>query len=155
MGAQVTGVCSGRNAAMVKSIGADLVVNYKVDDYTERAERYDLIVDMISNHSLSANEGVLTETGRMVIVGGSKSNKWIDPIPAVLWPMLTGPFRDHEVGMMIAQISRSDLETLTEMMGSGQVTPVIDRRFGLAQAEQAMTYLATGRARSKVVLTID
>lgn len=155
MGAEVTGVCSGRNEEMVKSIGADLVVNYKVDDYTQRAERYDLIVDMIGNHSLSANMGVLTETGRMVMVGGSKSNKWIDPIPGVLWAEITQPFRDHHAGMMLAQITRSDLETMAEMMGSGQVTPVIDRQYRLDQAAEALAYIETGRARGKVVLTID
>jgi len=155
LGAEVTGICSGRNVEMVKSIGADHVINYKQDDYTQRTERYDLIVDMIGNHSLSANLGVLADGGKMVIVGGSKSNKWIDPIPGVLWAVITQPFRDHEAAMMIAEFSPEDLQILADMMSKGQVTPVIDRRFALDQVTQAMDYLETGRARGKVVMTLN
>lgn len=155
MGAEVTGVCSSRNAAMVQSIGADHVIDYKQTDFTQGSERYDLIVDMVGNHSLSAIRRALTEQGRLVIVGGSSENNFLGPLTGAIWAMATAPFVSQEMGMMLAELSAEDLGTLSELMQAGKLSPVMDRGYPLAQTADAVRYLEQGHARGKVVVTID
>ena len=153
LGAEVTGVCSTRNLEMVRSIGADHVIDYKREDYTQSGQRYDLIVDMVGNHSLLANRQALKPEGRFIIVGGPKGD-WLGPLVAPVKAMLLSPFVGQELVMFVAKIRREDLATLADLMQSGQVTPVIDRRFSLSQVPEAIRYSEEGRARGKIVINV-
>ena len=151
LGAEVTGVCSSRNEAMVRSLGADFVIDYRQANYTEGEERYDLIVDMIGNHSLLANRSVLKPDGRMVIVGGPKGN-WFGPMMAVFSAMIVSPFVDQEMGMMIANIDADTLTPLVDLMQRGDVTPQIDRVYPLSGIRDAIQYSEEGHARGKIII---
>ena len=154
LGAEVTGVCSTRNVEMVRSIGADHVIDYKKEDYTERGQSYDLIIDMVGNHSLSANTNVLTPEGILVIVGGPSGN-WLGPLMGPVKALLLSPFVDQEIGIILAQLRADDMATLGELMQSGAVTPVIDRRFGLSEVPEAIRYSESGRARGKIIIELE
>jgi NADPH:quinone reductase-like Zn-dependent oxidoreductase len=153
MGAEVTGVCSTRNVDLVRSLGADHVIDYTQSDYTKSDERYEVIVDNVGNHSVSANRKVLEADGRMVIVGGPKGD-WLGPLLRPISAMLMAPFVDQELGMFIAHLNQEDLQTLADLMTSGQLTPVIDREYTLAQTADAIRYLEEGHARGKVIIAV-
>jgi NADPH:quinone reductase-like Zn-dependent oxidoreductase len=154
LGAEVTGVCSTRNVEMVRSLGADHVFDYKKEDYTESGEQYDLIVDMISNHSLSENKRALKPNGILVIVGGGKGN-WLGPMMNPIKALLMSPFVEQEIVMILAQLRKDDLTILAELMQAGKVTPVIDRRFRLSEVPAALQYSEEGHARGKIVINMD
>ena len=155
LGAQVTSVCSTRNVDLVRSLGADHVIDYTKEDYTKAAERYDLILDMVGNHGLLANRRALTPEGKYVMIGGSKG-KWIAPMDTVLQASLLKPFVKQEMAFMMSEIKRDDLLLLRELMEQGKVTPAIDREYnGLAEIPQAIAYLEEGRARGKVVIAVE
>ena len=153
-GAEVTGVCSGRNAEMVRSIGADHVIDYKKEDYTESGQHYDLIVDMVGNHSLSANRRVLTPDGRFVIIGGAKGN-WLGPLMRPINAMMLSPFVDQEFIMLLATMNKDDLAILADLMQAGKVTPVIDRRYPLSEVPAAIRYSEEGHARGKIIINLE
>jgi NADPH:quinone reductase-like Zn-dependent oxidoreductase len=153
-GAEVTGVCSTRNLAMVRSIGADHVIDYTQDDYTISGQRYDLIVDMVGNHSLLANRGVLNPNGKFVIVGGPKGN-WLAPLMNPLKALFLSPFVDQEFGMMLARFRQDDLVTLAELLQAGKMTPVIDRSYRLSEVPDAIRYSEEGHARGKIVIDVE
>jgi NADPH:quinone reductase-like Zn-dependent oxidoreductase len=152
-GAEVTGVCSTRNVDMVRSIGADHVIDYKQEDYTQAGLRYDLIIDNVGNHSPLANRRALTAEGRLVIVGGGSGN-WLGPLLRPLQAMLLSPFVEQELGLMLAYLKATDLATLGELMQAGKLTPVIDKRFTLQEVPAAIRYSETGRARGKIVVNL-
>jgi len=154
LGAEVHGVCSTRNVEMVRSLGADHVFDYKQENYTESGNQYDLIVDMVSNHSLSANRRVLQSDGRLVMVGGAKGN-WIAPLVGPIKAMLTSPFVSQELSIILAQLRPEDLVAVADLMSDGAVTPVIDRQFALEDVADAIRYSETGRARGKILIRID
>ena len=153
-GAEVTGVCSTRNVEMVRSIGADHVFDYKKENYTESGEQYDLIVDMVGNHSLGANRRVLRPEGRIVLVGGGKGN-WIGPMIRPLQAMIVSPFVEQEIMTLLARLDEDDLTLLGELMESGEVTPVIDRRFQLREVPAAIRYSEEGHARGKIIVSME
>lgn len=153
LGAEVTAVCSTRNADLVRSLGADHVSDYTKEDFTLGSERYDVIVDMVGSHGLLDYRRVLEDDGRYVIVGGP-DGKWLGPMTAPLKAMLLGPFVEPEMGMMLAELNPADLALLADMMRSGELVPVVDRTYPLAQVRDAIAYLETSRARGKVVLTV-
>ena len=152
-GAEVHGVCSTRNVELVKSLGADRVWDYKTEDYTQSEERYDLIVDMVSNHSLSKNRRVLNPEGRLVIVGGP-SGDWITPLKRSLGAMILAPFVDQQIIVLLARLRQDDLADLATMAASGKVTPVIDRRYSLQEVPAAIRYSEEGRARGKILIEL-
>jgi len=154
MGAEVHGVCSTRNVEMVRSLGADYVFDYKQENYTESEHRYDLIVDMVGNHSVSANRRVLQPDGRLVIVGGAKGD-WIAPMVYPLKAMLVSLFVSQELMMMLAKMTPEDLVVIADLMRDGKVTSVIDQRFSLEEVADAIRYSETGRARGKIIIRID
>ena len=154
LGAEVHGVCSTRNVAMVRSLGADHVFDYKTENYTESDHQYDLIVDMVSSQSLTANRRVLKPGGRMVIVGGEKGD-WIAPLKTPLKTVMLAPFVDEQIGTMLAELNSQDLEYLVGLMADGQLTTQIDRRFPLAETADALRYLETMRAQGKVIIAVD
>ena len=153
-GAEVTGVCSTRNLDLVRSIGADHVVDYTKQDFTKGGERYDLILDNVGNHPLLALRRVLTPGGTMVIVGGEEGN-WISPMDRPIKAFMLSPFMSEEFVMLLADLNQQDLTLLAGLMQSGQVTPVIDRRYPLSEAAAAVGYLEEGHARGKVVIVPD
>ncbi len=154
MGAEVTGVCSTRNVEMVRSIGADHVIDYKKEDYTHSAQRYDLIIDMVGNHSLTANRKVLTPNGILVMVGGAKGN-WIAPLINPLKALVLSPFVDQELVLILAKFDKDDLIILGDLMQAGEVTPVIDRRFRLSDVPAAIRHSEEGHARGKIVINLN
>ncbi|MEL7185548.1 MAG: NAD(P)-dependent alcohol dehydrogenase [Pseudomonadota bacterium] len=153
MGAEVHGVCSTRNVELVKSLGADHVYDYKKESYTDSGEQYDVILDMVSNESLSANRSVMKPDGRLVIVGGDKGN-WIAPLKRPIAAMITNWFVDQEIGAMLAVVNQDDLQVLADLMESGQLTSSISERYPLAEIANALDLSATRRARGKIVITI-
>jgi NADPH:quinone reductase-like Zn-dependent oxidoreductase len=153
-GGDVTGVCSTRNVDMVRSIGASRVIDYKQEDFTKGAERYDVILDCIGNHSLSAIRRVLKPKGIYIMVGG-QVGRWIDPFPRVIHALILSMFVSQKIVMIMAKRSQKDLTILGELMASGKMTPVIDRRYPLSEVPQAIRYLEEGHARGKVVITVE
>ncbi len=154
LGAEVTGVCSTRNVKMVRSIGADHVFDYTKEDYTESGQRYDLIIDMVGNHSLSANRRVLTPEGIFVIVGGKKGN-WLAPLMGPIKALMLSPFVGQEFVMILAELSQEDLVILGDFMQAGKVTPVIDRSFRLSEVPAALRYSEEGHAQGKIIINLE
>ncbi len=151
-GADVTGVCSTRNVDMVRSIGADSVIDYTHDDFTKGAQRYDLIFDCISNHSLAACRRVLNPNGKFVIVGGKKVRTLLSrALTGVVWSR----FVSQNFVLFIARLRKDDLTILSDLMQAGKVTPVIDRTYPLSEVPEAFRHLETGHAKGKVVITLD
>ena len=153
-GAQVTGVCSARNEEMVRSIGADHVIDYKKENYTESGKQYDLIIDNVGNHSLIANRKVLTPDGMFVIVGGKKS-KWLEFFMRPIMGVIMSAVVDQQFVLILANITRDDLLVLAKLMQDGKVTPVIDRSYQLSEVPDAIAYSAEGHARGKIVIKMD
>lgn len=153
MGAEVTGICSARNADLVRALGADQVIDYKQSDYTRSGQRWDVIIDNVGNQPLLANRRALTDAGIYVMVGGPAGD-WLGPMWRPLRAMLIDPFVGQEMGMMMAQQSRDDLATLASMLASGQLETVIDRRFALEDIAAAISYSETGRARGKIIIEV-
>jgi NADPH:quinone reductase-like Zn-dependent oxidoreductase len=154
-GAEVTGVCSTRNLAMVRSIGADHVIDYTREDFTQGSLRYDLIVDNVGTHSLSQYRRVLNPQGALVMVGGPNDGRWIGPLSASIKAMLVGPFVSQKLVFIIAKLNQDDLGVLRDLMLTGKLTPVIDRRYKLSETAEAIRYLEEGHARGKVVITLE
>jgi NADPH:quinone reductase-like Zn-dependent oxidoreductase len=156
-GADVTGVCSTRNLDLVRSLGADHVIDYTKEDFTKGNERYDVILDNVGNQPLSGFTRALTPKGICVLIGGGGPNdgRWIGPMARPLKALLLSPFISQKMGMMGAEIRQDDLAKMSELMQSGKVKPVVDRTYPLSQVREAMTYLEAGHARGKVILTVE
>jgi NADPH:quinone reductase-like Zn-dependent oxidoreductase len=154
LGAEVTGVCSTRNVELVRSIGADHVIDYTREDFTKRDERYDIVLDNVGNHSLSACRRVLKPGGRYVMVG-APSGGWIDPLPRVAGAWVLSKFVKEDLLFFVSNLNPQDLTTVAELMEAGKVTPVIDRRYPLSDAAAAIGYLEQGHARGKVVISLE
>ena len=152
-GADVTGVCSGRNVELVKGLGADRVIDYTQQDYTAGDVRYDVIIDMVGSRGLLANRRVLKPDGRLVIIGGP-DGKWLGPLAAPLRAMLIDPFVSQELGMMLSHSDPQDLAAVRDLIATGKVVPVVDRTYPLREIAEAVRYLETGRARGKVIITL-
>src|SRR6202022_4384180 len=153
----VTGVCSTRNVDLVRSLGADHVIDYTKEDFAKGTERYDVILDNVPNHSLSECRHILNPNGKYVMIGGGGPNdsRWVGPFGRVIKAMVLSPFVSQEMGMMRADTSQKDLTILADMMQSGKLKPVIDRTYKLSEVPEAIRYLEEGHARGKVVITLD
>ena len=157
MGAEVTGVCSGRNAEMVRSLGADRVIDYTKEDFAKDTARYDVLLDNVGNRSLSDCRRVLNPDGRYVLIGGGgpDDHRWVGPLGRIVHQVLLSKFAGQELGFFVSSMKKEDLTALGELMASGKVTPVIDRRYPMSEIAEAIRYLEQGRARGKVVLTAE
>jgi NADPH:quinone reductase-like Zn-dependent oxidoreductase len=156
LGAEVTGVCSTSNVQMVRSIGADHVIDYTAQDYTKGAQRYDLIFDTVGSHSVLDERHVLTPHGTIVIVGAPSNDPWIGPIAGFLKGYFISPFLAQRiVGVQADANKTDDLDTLRDLMQTGKVRPVIDRQYPLREAPAAIRYLEMGHARGKVVISLE
>ena len=153
-GAEVTGVCSTRNVEMVRSIGADHVFDYTQEDYTESGKRFDLIIDMVGNHTLSENRRVLKPEGIFVIVGGGKGN-WLGPLMTPIKALMMSPFVSQEFVMILAELRQGDLAILGDLMQSGKVTPVIDSHYRLMDVAAAIAHSEDGHARGKIIIDLE
>jgi NADPH:quinone reductase-like Zn-dependent oxidoreductase len=157
-GADVTGVCSTRNLDMVRSLGADHVIDYTKEDFTKGDQRYDVILDNVANHSLSEFRRILNPDGRYVLIGGGGANegRWLGPgLTQAVNAMVLSKFVSQKMGMMLGDLNQKDLTALADLMESGKVTPVIDRTYKLSELPQAIEYLEQGHARGKVVIAVD
>jgi NADPH:quinone reductase-like Zn-dependent oxidoreductase len=156
-GADVTGVCSTRNVDLVRSLGADHVIDYTKEDFTRNGQRYDVIVDNVTNHSVLESTRALNPRGKYVIIGGGGTSEqgFIGPLANPIKALLVAPFVSQQVGMMLAELNHNDLAALGDLMQAGKVTPVIDRTYPLSEMPDAMRYLEGGHARGKVAVTID
>jgi NADPH:quinone reductase-like Zn-dependent oxidoreductase len=152
-GAEVTGVCSTGNVEMVRSIGADHVVDYTRDDFVRSGARYDLILDNIGNRSLQELGRVMTPEGKLVLVGGGGEGKLFGALTRTIKAPITARLIGRRIISFLANIRREDLMTLKELVDAGKLTPVVDRTYPLRETPEAIRYLETGHARGKVVIT--
>jgi NADPH:quinone reductase-like Zn-dependent oxidoreductase len=153
LGAEVTGVCSTRNVELVKSIGADEVIDYSRDDFARQRRRYDVVVDTIGNRSLRDLRRALKPRGTLVVAGGG-SGKWFRPMALLLKAVVVGPFVRQQLRYFMAVVTTEDLETLSTLVTSGDVVPLIDRTYSLSETPAALGYLEQGHARGKVIITV-
>ena len=156
-GAEVTGVCSTRNVEMVGSIGADRVVDYTRADFTWSGERYDLIYDLVTNHSFSACRRVLSPRGKLVAagVGGADGRAFGRKLGRMLTGALISKFVSQKVVFNVTRRSQEDLVTLGGLLESRKMKSVIDSRHRLSETSEAFRRLAEGHARGKIVVTVD
>ena len=154
-GAEVTGVCSTRNVDMVRSIGADHVIDYTKENFTEGNQRYDLILDNVGNHGFFALEDVMKPEGIIVMVGAPKKGALLGPVKRVVWSKLVGHFIEPRITFYVAKVNKADLELLAGLAREGKLKSVIDSRFPLEETAAALEYLGAGHARGKVVVTVN
>ncbi len=153
-GAEVTGVCSTPKVELVRSIGADHVIDYNEEDFAAKGGGYDVVLDAGGNNSLSRLRRALSTGGTLVIVGGEGGGKWLGGTHRMLGAAVLSPFVRHNLRSFIASVRQEDLLYLAESLESGKITPVIDRTFTLVEAADAIRYLAGGHARGKVVVKV-
>ena len=152
-GAEVTGVCSASKAELVRSIGADHVIDYTREDFVDGRNRYDVILDIAGNRSLSDLRRALTPWGTLVIVGGEDAGKWLG-IRRQLRAAALSPFVRQKLGFFISKERPEDLEELRKLLEAGTIRPVVDKTFPLEEVPAAIQYLRDGRARGKIVVVI-
>jgi NADPH:quinone reductase-like Zn-dependent oxidoreductase len=153
-GADVTAVCSTAKIDMVRSLGADRVIDYTHDDFAEAGQRYDVILDIGGNPSLSRLRRALTPKGTLVIAGGEAGGRWLGGTDRQLRALLLSRFVAQKLGTFISRENHEDMIVLKELIEAGKVTPVIDRTYPLREVPQAIRYLEQGHARGKVAITV-
>jgi NADPH:quinone reductase-like Zn-dependent oxidoreductase len=153
-GAVVTGVCSTSKVELVRAIGADDVIDYTRDDFTDGTRRFDLILDTAGRRPLSQLRRALTAEGTLVIVGGEGGDRWIGGFQRQIFAPLRSLFAKQKLLGLMFEERQQDLLTLKELIEAGKLTPVIDKTYPLSEAAEAIRYLEQGHARGKVVLTV-
>jgi NADPH:quinone reductase-like Zn-dependent oxidoreductase len=154
-GAAVTGVCSTSKANLVRALGADEVIDYTREDFTDGTRQFDLILDTAGRQPLSQLRRALTPQGTLVIVGGEGGDRWLGGFQRQIFAPLSSLFTEQKLLGLISKERKQDLLTLRDLIEAGKLTPVIDRTFPLREAPQAIRYLEQGHARGKVVLTVS
>lgn len=152
-GAHVTGVCSTAKLDLVRAAGADHVIDYTREDFTRGGPRYDLILDMGGNRSLSQLRRALTPRGTLVLVGGEGGDRWIG-IGRALQALVLSPFVRHSLRALASKPNNEDLHVLKELIEAARVMPIVDRTYALSEAPDAIRYLKDGHARGKLVITV-
>lgn len=152
--ADVTGVCSTSNADLVRSIGADRVIDYTQEDFTRGGQRYDLIIDMVGNRSLSDCRRALNPSGTLVLVGGS-GGRWFKGTDRFMTALVLSPFVRQRLRPLIHTDNQEDLTALKELVEAGNVTPVISARYPLSEAARAIRHFEAGHAVGKVVIIVS
>lgn len=153
LGAQVTGVCSTRNVDLVRSIGAAEVIDYSRDDFARQTRRYDVVVDTIGNRTLRDLRRAVKPRGTLVVAGGG-SGKWFRPMALALKTVVVAPFVRQQLRGVMAAVTTENLETLSALVMSGDVVPLIDRTYSLSETPAAVAYVEVGHARGKVIITV-
>jgi NADPH:quinone reductase-like Zn-dependent oxidoreductase len=153
LGAEVTGVCSTRNVDMVRSIGADHVIDYTKEDFTQSGRRYDVIFDNAEAHSLSGCRRALAPKGTYIPNRGS-GGRWIGPLGRIAKARFLSLFSRQKLRPFLSRENRADLLALAELIAAGKLTPVIDRTYPLSQAAEALRYVGEGHTQGKIVVTV-
>jgi NADPH:quinone reductase-like Zn-dependent oxidoreductase len=154
LGAEVTGVCSAPNVDLVRSIGADRVIDYTQESFTTGDRRYDIVFDCIGNHSLSACRRVLTHNGVYVGAGGPGSRWLLGLLARPIAILVVSRFVSQDLAVFLARPRHEDLTCIRDFMAAGTITPVIDRCYGLAEVSKAMRYQQAKHARGKVIISL-
>ena len=154
LGAEVTAVCSTPNVEIARSLGADQVIDYTQEDFTRGDRRYDLMLDIAGSRSWSECRRVLTPQATLVIVGGPKTDRLFGPLGGVARKWLGGRFSSRKVVFFIAKFNKADMLVLRELLESGKVTPVIDRKYESSEIADAFRYIGEGHAKGKIVITV-
>ena len=152
-GAEVTGVCSTGSVDLVRSLGADHVIDYTRDDFTRSGRRYDVILDSVGNHPLSAIRRCLTPSGIYVTVG-SRHSRWLAPVSHLIKVLAVAPFVREKLTVTMAKPNEEDLTILRDLMATGNLKPAVGRVYPLSDTAQAMAYLGEGHARGKIVIRV-
>jgi NADPH:quinone reductase-like Zn-dependent oxidoreductase len=153
-GAEVTGVASTAKADLVRSLGADHVLDYTREDFADGTRRYDVVLDIGGNSSLSRLRRALTPTGTLVIAGGEGGGRWLGGTDRQLRAMALSPFVGQRLTTFVSKEAGEDILVLAELVEAGKVTPAVDRTYPLGEAPEAVRYVEQGRARGKVVVTV-
>jgi NADPH:quinone reductase-like Zn-dependent oxidoreductase len=153
-GAEVTGVCRTRNVEMVRSLGADHVIDYTQEDFTESGQKYELIFQLAGTRSPSDCRRALTSRGTLLLSSGESSGRWLGPVDRIIKAAVLSPFVSQKLGSFLAKPDSDDLQFLKELIEAGKVKPVIDRTYSLGEAPDAIRYLEEGHARGKIVITL-
>ena len=154
LGAEVTGVCSTSKVDLVRSVGADHVVDYSREDFVDGPTRYDLVLDIGGQSSLARLRRALTPRGTLVIVGGESDGRCLGGSDRQIRALLLSPFVSQKLGTFVARVTAADLLVLSELIEAGKVVPAIDRTYPLGESAAAIRYVTDGRARGKVVVSI-
>ncbi|AQT70809.1 NAD(P)-dependent alcohol dehydrogenase [Streptomyces sp. fd1-xmd] len=153
-GAHVTGVCSAAKADFVRSLGADEVLDYAVEDPADGSRRYDLVLDIAGNRPLTRLRGALTARGTLVIVGGEGGGPWLGGNERPLGALLLSPFVSHRLRPLASVVRAGDLEALTELLEAGSISPAVHRSYPLAEVADAIRDMRAGRVRGKAVIRV-
>jgi NADPH:quinone reductase-like Zn-dependent oxidoreductase len=152
-GAHVTGVCSTGNADLVRSLGADEVIDYTKQDFTQSGRRYDVMLDLVGNRSLSDCRQALTPRGTYVLVGVRDPGRWLG-LARQMRALVLSPFARQRMRVFVAKHSRDDLAALKALVEAETIAPIIDRRFELTEVPEALRYQGEGHARGKIVIGV-
>jgi len=153
LGATVTGVCSTGNVDLVKSLGAENVIDYTRDDFSRAGVRYDVVLDTVGNRSLHALRRALAHRGTLVVAGGAKG-KWFRPVALLLKAVVVSPIVRQKLTVVLANVTTDDLVALSDLVTAGTITPVISRTYSLSEASEAVGHVEEGHARGKVIIKI-
>jgi NADPH:quinone reductase-like Zn-dependent oxidoreductase len=152
--AEVSGVCSTRNVDMVRSLGADHVIDYTQEDFTQSGQKYDLIFQLAGTRSPSECRRALTSEGTLVLSSGESDGRWIGPVDRIIKALVLSPFVSQKMASFTVKPNKEDLQFLKQLIEAGTLTPVIDRMYSLSETPEAIRYLEEGRAQGKVVITV-
>jgi NADPH:quinone reductase-like Zn-dependent oxidoreductase len=152
--AEVSGVCSTRNVEMVRSLGADQVIDYTQEDFTHSGQNYDLIFQLAGTLSPSECRRALTSNGTLVISSGESEGRWIGPVDRVIKALVLSPFVSQKMASFTVKPNREDLQLLRQFIEDGKLRPVIDRMYSLVEVPEAIRYLEEGHAQGKVIITV-
>jgi NADPH:quinone reductase-like Zn-dependent oxidoreductase len=152
--AEVTGVCSARNVDMVRSLGADHVIDYTLEDFTHSGQKYDLIFQLAGTRPPSECRRALNSKGTLVLSSGESDGRWIGPVGRIIKALVLSPFVSEKMASFTVKPNKEDLRFLKQLIEAGTLTPVIDRTYSLSEVPEAIRYLEEGHARGKVVITV-
>jgi NADPH:quinone reductase-like Zn-dependent oxidoreductase len=153
--AEVSGVCSTRNVEMVRSLGADHVIDYTQEDFTRSGQNYDLILQLAGTLSPSECRRALTSKGTLVQISGESDGRWIGAVARIIKGLVLSPFVSQKMASFTVKPNKEDLQFLKQLIETGTLTPVIDRTYSLSEVPEAIRYLEEGHARGKVVVTLE
>lgn len=154
LGADVTAVCSTSKIDLVRSLGADHVIDYTEKDFTKRDDQYDIILDNVANHPLSDLRRLLAPNGVLLPSNGTSGGRWFGPLGRILAATVVSPFGRRKTRIFVGKANTEDLGELAELVAVGKITPVIDEVYDLAQSAEAAAYVGGGHARGKIVITV-
>jgi NADPH:quinone reductase-like Zn-dependent oxidoreductase len=152
--AEVTGVCSTRNVELVRSLGADHVIDYSKENFTRSGQNYDLIIQLAGTRSPSECRRALTPKGTLVLSSGESDGRWIGPVDRIVKALVLSPFVGQKLASFTVKPNKEDLQFLRQLIEAGKLTPVIDRAYSLSETPEAIRYLESGHARGKVVIRV-